>query len=583
MPNMNEVVREYLHLEYEMVPQVGRRKQIVRLEKSWKHVYVNVGARSWNPEICVELEECGTGVDFCLLGRGDATAYYWGSLEAWKSVEDCGKEEQEGEEEEGEEEEEEEVKDGEPAVSVWDVLKNDPEWNDRKAVQLFQQLLRQGTIVGFENTAADREEQIEVVVQRIREDLELGTLKHELYGLIRSDIRQLICHGAPGTGKTYAITGLLREGWEYGSLPEEVGNFVQFHPSYDYTDFVEGLRPACLAGSMEPTFVRVDGIFKKFCRAVVAENKKEEQEQKKYIFIIDEINRADLSKVFGELMYCLEESNRGEGRRIQTQYCNIPCYKIVEEEGRRVAVPIEEDCFANGFYIPENVVIIGTMNDIDRSVDSFDFAMQRRFHWVEVDADREMTEKVLADILGDAVKKYDAAQERDGLQENCPAQEYDLRELAAALKERAGALNEVIEEKLGRDYKIGQAYYKKFAVFYEQGLEAKRQEEEEPEEEELGENPVREEPEGLPGRKDSEGLPGGRAPETLPGEGLPKEEAEGEQEAARPMGYDREAFQSACEKVWELSLSQVLVSYFRGKRDGRESLDECRKVFLSEE
>ena len=164
---------------------------------------------------------------------------------------------------------------------------------------------------------------------------------------------------------------------------------VQFHPSFDYSDFVEGIRPAKVQGDDKMSFVRMDGVFKKFCRNVIEKGDK----NKNYYFIIDEINRADLSKVFGELMYCLEENYRGEENKIQTQYSNLDTYEM--EDG--VAIPLKKrkdkdkdkakDVFEDGFYIPDNVIIIGTMNDIDRSVDTFDFALRRRFRWVNVDVD----------------------------------------------------------------------------------------------------------------------------------------------------------------------------------------------------
>ena len=175
--------------------------------------------------------------------------------------------------------------------------------------------------------------------------------------------KQVIFTGAPGTGKTFSVR-------EY--VKDKDYKFVQFHPSYDYSDFVEGLRPVVIDGQEDPTFVRMDGIFKEFCRHIVEENHNE----KNYYFIVDEINRADLAKVFGELMFGLEESYRGEKNRIQTQYKNLVTYKI-NNAGK--AEPIEKDVFKDGFYIPENLYFIGTMNDIDRSVDSMDFALRRRF------------------------------------------------------------------------------------------------------------------------------------------------------------------------------------------------------------
>ena len=95
------------------------------------------------------------------------------------------------------------------------------------------------------------------------------------------------------------------------------------------------------------------------------------KENRKYIFIIDEINRGEISKIFGELFFSIDPGYRGKKGKVQTQYQNMI------EEG---------DVFKDGFYVPENVYIIGTMNDIDRSVESMDFAFRRRFAFVEVKA-----------------------------------------------------------------------------------------------------------------------------------------------------------------------------------------------------
>lgn len=172
----------------------------------------------------------------------------------------------------------------------------------------------------------------------------------------------LILHGAPGTGKTHLAHEIAKE---LGCGKNEVG-FVQFHPSYDYTDFVEGLRPVKSSdGTSSIGFERKDGVFKEFCKRAL------ENPASNFLFIIDEINRGELSKIFGELFYAIEPGYRGEKGRIQTQYQNL-----VEES----------DVFKSGFFIPENVYIIGTMNDIDRSVDTMDFAFRRRFTFYEIEA-----------------------------------------------------------------------------------------------------------------------------------------------------------------------------------------------------
>ena len=139
---------------------------------------------------------------------------------------------------------------------------------------------------------------------------------------------------------------------------------VQFHQSYDYTDFVEGLRPIVSSDYNVPQFERKNGVFKDFCSKALRDP------NGKYVFIIDEINRGEPSKIFGELFFSIDPGYRGEKGKVSTQYQNL--------------IDDDEDPFKEGFFVPANVYIIGTMNDIDRSVESIDFAFRRRFTWVEV-------------------------------------------------------------------------------------------------------------------------------------------------------------------------------------------------------
>ena len=393
----------------------------------------------------------------------------------------------------------------------------------------------------------------------------------------------LILHGAPGTGKTH----LAREIAEaMGCSDNEVG-FVQFHPSYDYTDFVEGLRPVNDAGSGQISFERKDGVFKKFCEWAlknledskksvetlqdeknledkINENdftdayyellatieigekiddkisyslkgdqikfstpsgniedrniqkdkleilfeyliKNEEkieslsnrEEQKKvlgvsidytyykplllemlkscrnkagnknepsskkvnkadsvrckknFIFIIDEINRGEMSKIFGELFFAIEPSYRGaeKCKDLRTQYANLQTIPNLFD----VALGVKDSDNFGHFFIPENVYIIGTMNDIDRNVESMDFAFRRRFTFKEIKA------KDTQDMLD----KDEAWENQSG--ETVKPDEQTIQEI----KNRMDSLNKAIDsiEGLSSAYHIGGAYFLKLKDF----------------------------------------------------------------------------------------------------------------------
>lgn len=365
--------------------------------------------------------------------------------------------------------------------------------------------------------------------------------------------KNLILTGAPGTGKTYLAKQIAKQLLKIEDDDElqkdKRFGFVQFHPSYDYTDFVEGLRP--FGDSGEIGFERKDGVFKEFCKNALGTPKEHltsfdeayeslcfdikdelqetvrlksgkestklsvtdkntirweapntgnpsvnvitrERLRKLYgeydsieklrnidnindairdviggcntsmyyailqevilrisklktgiyteaildnnqsknksdikrdpsVFIIDEINRGEISKIFGELFFSIDPGYRGIAGRVKTQYQNLI------EEG---------DAFKDGFYVPENVFIIGTMNDIDRSVESMDFAMRRRFAWAEVTAAESM--KMLDGIANEGEIKRKMQNLND-----------------AILKVRG----------LGAAYQIGAAYFKKIEEY----------------------------------------------------------------------------------------------------------------------
>lgn len=205
--------------------------------------------------------------------------------------------------------------------------------------------------------------------------------------------KNIILQGAPGTGKTYTTASLavrlcnpsftelgdhakVMEEYEYLREEGQIA-FCTFHQSMDYEDFVEGLKPEVQDGHV--TYKVEAGIFKQICER--AHTTEEDTSTKPHILIIDEINRGNISRIFGELITLLEADKRtGEG-----------AHPI------KVKLPYSKEDFS----VPSNLYIIGTMNTTDRSTGSIDYAVRRRFAFITLKTDPEVIKTCIKD---DAVR-----------------------------------------------------------------------------------------------------------------------------------------------------------------------------------
>lgn len=189
------------------------------------------------------------------------------------------------------------------------------------------------------------------------------------------DNKNIILYGAPGTGKTYEVKKFL----EVNNIEEECFTFIQFHPNYTYEDFIDGLRPCGVTESGQIKFDLINGVFKDFCIKANAAREKE------FYFIVDEINRANLNSVLGETLSILETQYRhkkGEKNNL-IETANSKLASCLTNNDKHYMVESKKVLFG----IPDNIYFIGMMNDVDKSIDSFDLALRRRFRWLNFTCD----------------------------------------------------------------------------------------------------------------------------------------------------------------------------------------------------
>ncbi|MEN9898279.1 MAG: hypothetical protein RLZZ66_1928 [Pseudomonadota bacterium] len=206
--------------------------------------------------------------------------------------------------------------------------------------------------------------------------------------IVDVDNPNVIMYGPPGTGKTYSVVNSLDFVCQGDSSRYEL---LQFHPSFTYEDFIEGIKPKGVSKDGNIRFELVNGVFKNFC--IKAKN----NPSKAYYFVVDEINRANLSSVFGETLSLLEKDYRHDGTSnknlIKTQYSSLIEDLIRENDEYKKLAYIIDDNGGVKFGVPKNVFFIGMMNDVDKSIDAFDLALRRRFKWIRKDCDYEVIEE----------------------------------------------------------------------------------------------------------------------------------------------------------------------------------------------
>lgn len=234
----------------------------------------------------------------------------------------------------------------------------------------------------------------------------------------------IINHGAPGTGKTYSVTKNIEFLHTVDPTNFKDYKFIQFHPSYTYQDFIEGIKPLGMENGNLKLGV-CNGCFKEFCIKVRKENEElyknyinkgisiKESDYPHYFFVVDEINRGNLSNIFGETFTLLESSYRdrdfsssykSKKNLVLTPLSNLikSAYKDNDE---LIYKMIDGEVY---FGIPFNIHFIGIMNDVDRNIDAFDLAFRRRFKWILFECNYEVIENHLSNLeySFDDINKY---------------------------------------------------------------------------------------------------------------------------------------------------------------------------------
>lgn len=201
---------------------------------------------------------------------------------------------------------------------------------------------------GDDEAAAGEEDEAFSLDELRHETLMTAADIEEIEDLL-DDKKQLVLYGPPGTGKTWLAERLAKYICGAGGATR----LVQFHPSYGYEDFIEGIRPSIDPDTRSPIYRVEPGVFRRFC------DEARRKPQHKFVLIIDEINRGNLPRIFGELLY------------------------LLERRGERVELPVS----GKQFSVPENVLIVGTMNTADHSIALVDVALRRRFHFKSLEPD----------------------------------------------------------------------------------------------------------------------------------------------------------------------------------------------------